>query len=341
LLGFMSDLVNDLSQSVKPFGPIRAMMMAPAQADMEIRTRADHGGLRMSLDQLISLLVAITLIEMMFATGLSVRFRDVIRAARAPRMLLGAGLANYMAVPCAAVLLTVLVDVDPMAAAGILILAACPGAPYGPSLTALAGGETATSVGLTVILAGSSMLVAPFLLSLLLPLTAQGADLHVDPSGMLGAILVTQFLPLCAGLAVNHWRPDWAESLLAPAVAVGKVLTAATLAAILTAYLPQLLDIRPGGILAMLMLLGVSLAAGWCAGGRRDEVRRAVALTTSVRNVGLGLVIAAGGFAGPSAVTAVVAYGLVQLLGSFLLALWWWQSPLLVELRSNGQAKTQ
>jgi bile acid:Na+ symporter, BASS family len=89
------------------------------------------------------------------------------------------------------------------------------------------------------------------------------------------------------------------------------------------------------------MLLGISLGAGWCAGGRRDEVRRAVALTTSVRNVGLGLVIAAGGFAGPSAVTAVLAYGLVQLLGSFLLALWWWQSPLLVELRSNGQAKTQ
>jgi bile acid:Na+ symporter, BASS family len=293
----------------------------------------------MSLDQAISVLVAVTLIEMMLATGLGARLVDVIGAARDVRLVLGASLANYVAVPFAAVLLLLLADADPMAAAGILILAVCPGAPYAPPLTALARGRTATSVGLMVILAGSSVVIAPLLLFFMLPLATGGADLHVEPLGLLGAIMATQLLPLCCGLAVNHWRPDWAARWLAPAVLVSKVLNAATLAVILTWHFPQLLDIRPGGILAMLILLGVSLGAGWSAGGRRGQDRRALALTTSIRNVGLGLVIASSTFAGTSAVTAVMIYGLLQLLGAFLLALWWRRTPSPAEVRPDRQAR--
>jgi len=46
-------------------------------------------------------------------------------------------------------------------------------------------------------------------------------------------------------------------------------------------------------------------------------------LTTSLRNVGVGLVIATGIFAGTPAVTAVLVYGLFEVLGSLLLALGW------------------
>jgi len=296
----------------------------------------------MSLDQVISLLVAVTLIEMSFATGLGVRLADVVGAAKDGQQLLGAGLANYVAVPAAAVTLILLVDADPLVAAGILILAVCPGAPYGPPLTALARGTTATSVGLMVILAGSSVVLAPLLLSVLLPLTTGGADLHVDPLGMLAAIMVIQLLPLCCGFAVSHWRPALAERWRSPMIAISKILNAATLALILISQFPQLLDVvRPGGIIGMLILLGVSLGAGWIAGGPGSGDRKAVALTTAIRNVGLGLVITAGAFAGTPAATAVLVYGLVQLLGSFLLALWWRRSPPMAEARSGGRARTQ
>jgi len=296
----------------------------------------------MSLDQVISLLVAVTLIEMSVATGLGVRLADVVGAAKDGQQLLGAGLANYVAVPAAAVTLILLVDADPLVAAGILILAVCPGAPYGPPLTALARGTTATSVGLMVILAGSSVVLAPLLLSVLLPLTTGGADLHVDPLGMLAAIMVIQLLPLCCGLAISHWRPALAERWRSPMIAISKILNAATLALILISQFPQLLDVvRPGGIIGMLILLGVSLGAGWIAGGPGSGDRKAVALTTAIRNVGLGLVITAGAFAGTPAATAVLVYGLVQLLGSFLLALWWRRSPPMAEARSGGRARTQ
>jgi bile acid:Na+ symporter, BASS family len=277
----------------------------------------------MSLDQGISLLVSVTLIELMVATGLGVRLRDVSGAARDGRLVLRASFANYVVVPAVAVLLLLLLDADPMVAAGFMILAVCPGAPYGPPLTALARGTSTISVGLMVILAGSSVFMAPLLLFLLLPLTTGGEDLLVEPLGTLGAILATQLLPLCCGLAVNRWRPNLAARLLSPAIKVSKVLNAATLASILVSQLPHLLDVRLSGGLGMLILLGVSHGVGWFAGGHRDEDRRAVALTTAIRNVGLGLVIAASAFPGTSAVTAVMVYGVIQLLGSFLLALWW------------------
>jgi BASS family bile acid:Na+ symporter len=282
----------------------------------------------MMLDQLIGPIVAITLIELMVTTGLGVRLDDVIAAASDWRLLARAGLANYVVVPTAAVVLLLLFRADPTVAAGFLILAVCPGAPYAPPLTAIARGNAATSVGLMVILAGSSVLIAPLLLSLLLRLTTGGAELQVDVVRILGAMLATQLLPLCCGLAVNHWLPDLAARLLKPAIAVSKVLNAATFAVILVSQSRPLMDVKLIGILGMLILLGISFVVGWLAGGQRDGDRRAVALTTAIRNFGLGVVLTAGAFAGTSAITAVLAYGLVQLLGSFLLALWWRRSPL-------------
>ncbi len=64
-------------------------------------------------------------------------------------------------------------------------------------------------------------------------------------------------------------------------------------------------------------------AIGWLAGGAGRDDRRTLALTTSLRNVGVGLVIATGNFAGTPAVSAALAYGIVEVFGSLAMALWW------------------
>lgn len=283
----------------------------------------------MTLDAIVSILVAVTLIELMFATGLGVTLTDVAAAIRDWRLVARASVANYVAVPAATIALLLLIDPDPMTAAGFLILAVCPGAPYGPPLTALAGGQTATSVGLMVLLACSSVALAPLLLPVLIPMTIGSGDLHVDPVAMLGAILGTQLLPLCAGLAVRHWRPNLAARWLHPAVILSKLLNGILLAVLLITQLPDLLRVRPVGIGGMIVLLAISLAAGWVSGRQQKEERRTLALATSIRNVGLGIEITAAAFPGTHAVTAVLAYGVVQLLGSFLVALWWHRNPAL------------
>src|SRR5262245_46238795 len=134
----------------------------------------------MNTDQLINLLVTLTLIEMMVAIGLNVTFADLAGVVRDWRLVLCAGLANYVCVPAATVGLLLLFGPHPMVAAGFLVLAVCPGAPYGPPVTAIAKGNVAVAVGLMVVLAGSSAVLAPLLLGSLLPLLAGDEPLSVD-----------------------------------------------------------------------------------------------------------------------------------------------------------------
>jgi bile acid:Na+ symporter, BASS family len=84
-----------------------------------------------------------------------------------------------------------------------------------------------------------------------------------------------------------------------------------------------LTEIRPRGFVGMLALLIGSWAAGWFLGGPEADTRKTMTLTTSLRNVGVGLVIASSAFTGTPAVTAALAYGLFAIVGSLLLAVAW------------------
>jgi BASS family bile acid:Na+ symporter len=274
----------------------------------------------MTMDQIISILVTITLIEMMAAIGLGVTLADLAAVLKNGRLLARAVLANYVCVPALTVGLLYLLDPHPMVKAGFLILAVCPGAPYGPPFTAIARGNVVVAVGLMVLLAGSSAIFAPLLLYFLLPLVSGDAAGKVDATAIVGMLLLTQLLPLCIGVAVRHWRPALAESLQKPANLISKILNLAAVGLILVVQSHLLTEIRPRGIVGMVALLIASMATGWLLGGTATDTRRAMAVTTSLRNVGVGLVIAAGAFEGTPAITAVVAFGLVSLVGALALA---------------------
>ena len=134
----------------------------------------------MTVDQFINLLVSVTLIEMMAAIGLGVSFGELAGVARNGRLVVRATLANYVCIPAVTVGLLLLFDAHPMVGAGFLILAVCPGAPYGPPFTRIAKADVAVAVGLMVILAGSSAVLAPVLLHFLLPLVSGNEPLKVD-----------------------------------------------------------------------------------------------------------------------------------------------------------------
>jgi BASS family bile acid:Na+ symporter len=276
------------------------------------------------MDQLINVLVTILLIEMMVAVGLGVTFVELASVARDGRLMLKAGLANYLCVPAVTVGLLILFHpADPMVPAGFLILAVCPGAPFGPACTKIARGNVAMSVGLMVILAGSSAIAAPVLLGVLLPWLAGSETVRVNVVKIVSTLLVTQLIPLCAGLSLRHWRPRLAERLLKPANWVTAILGLSTVGFILVVQFQLLAAIGLRGWVGMTVLLIASCASGWLLGGPGLDNRKAMALTTSLRNVGVGLVIATGNFNGTAAVTAGLAYGIFEIIGSLVLALAW------------------
>jgi len=277
----------------------------------------------MSLDRLINILVTITLIEMMVLIGLRVTFAEIVATVRDWRLVARAAAANYLFVPLVAIALLIGFDVSPAVAAGFLILAVCPGAPFGPPFAGIARANVPVAVGLMVVLAGSSAILSPLLLRLLLPWVSGGEVPSVDLIGMVGALLLTQLLPLLLGLVVRHWRPRLAERLLSPFELVSKILSLSVAGLILATQFRMLSEIRIKGFVGMLVLLAATLAIGWLAGGPGRDRRKTMALTTALRNVGVGLVIVTGNFAGTPAVSAALAYGIVEVAGALLLALWW------------------
>jgi BASS family bile acid:Na+ symporter len=275
------------------------------------------------LNLLINLLCAVTLFEMMVSIGMGVTFADLIGVARNGRLIGLAALANYVCVPAAAVGLVLLFHAHALVAAGFLIAAVCPGAPYGPPFTGMAKGNVARAVGLMAILAGSSALVAPLLLRFLLPITSGDEPLQINVVKMVSTLLLAQFLPLCIGLGIRHWRPALAVRLKKPANLTSLVLNLATFGVILGVQWGMLMEVPLRGYLGMLALVLVAAGAGWLLGGPGTENRTAMTMATGVRNVGVSLVIATSSFAGTKAVTAATAFAIFQTIVMALVALSW------------------
>ena len=269
----------------------------------------------------VTLLNVIALVAIMLSMGMQVKFQAVTASVRpVHRVALGL-LANYLLVPAVTVGLLVLFQAAPLVSAGFLILAVCPGAPISPPATTIAKGNVAWAIGMMVILAGLSALLSPALLSLLLTRVAPESNLRIDFLGIVRTLLVAQMLPLAVGLGIHHWLPNLAQKIGKPLGMVANLLLLVLVGIILATQYEMLMAIRLRGWMGMALLFFASLGIGWLCGGTDVAIRKALALTTTARNAAVGLVIVNSNFPETAAVTAVVAYGLVSILGTFACAL--------------------
>jgi len=180
-----------------------------------------------------------------------------------------------------------------------------------------------TAVGLMAVLAGSSAIIAPLLLRLLLPFVADHGDLTVDSLKILSTLMLSQFVPLCLGLILRRFRPGLAGGLKKVCTRLSNILNILLIGLILVLQFQMLKQIRIRGYIGMLAMVLATLAAGWLAGGPGKDQRKTMAITTSTRNVGVALVIAASSFPGTPAISAATAYALFQTLAVLVIAVAW------------------
>jgi BASS family bile acid:Na+ symporter len=263
---------------------------------------------------LIKLLNVTALMAIMLSIGLKVTFKQVIASARRIRPVVLACGANFVLVPLVTVGLLYCFQAPPLVSAGFLILAVCPGAPVGPPFTAIAKGSVSAATGLMVILAGLS--AVPALLTLLLGWLSPESDLRIDYVAVAKTLLVTQMLPLGVGLGIHEWALKLTGWISKPVSLLANLLLLSVVGLILATQYQTLEAFRLRGWTGMMLLLAASLSIGWLCGGPERATRRALAVTTGLRNAAVGLVIVSANFAGTPAVTAVVAYSLVSFFGT-------------------------
>jgi BASS family bile acid:Na+ symporter len=274
-----------------------------------------------SVELLVRLLTLAALVLVMVSTGLGIDLEDVVRPLRRWRPVLAGIAANFVLVPLAARLLLDLFGADPMAALGLLILAACPGAPVGPAFAALARGDVPAAVGQMVLLASLSALLAPVVLWLSVPPLPDGSELRIDVLGVIGTLFLSQLLPLAVGLALRRARSGPARRWAGPLGRTANVLLLVVVLLLLVREHESLAAVRLRGWCGMLLLAAASLAIGWACGGPDRAARRTFALTACARNAGVALVVATAQFAGTVVPVAVTAYGLLSILAALAAAL--------------------
>ena len=264
------------------------------------------------MSPVISTLLPAGLAFIMFALGLKLSIVDFRRVFAYP-VAVGLGLlAQTLLLPLTAFGITVLFDLEPETAVGLMILAACPGGVTAAMITDLSRGDTCLSITLTACTSLLSFVTVPIIVGLSLA-HFLGAAAPVDyPMGQaIGSLFLITLVPVAAGVLFNHYR--W----LLPAAAkmIGGLATAVFLAIVFVTFFTEWPSITAHFTTvgpAILLLNVVTMATGALLGvaGRLPTAGRiALAVECGIQNSALGITVAVSllsvsGLAVPSVIYA-------------------------------------
>lgn len=264
---------------------------------------------------LVNLFVLTFVLTSMFGTGLNLTVSQILEPLKDWKLVLLALVANFIVVPLLAYLIALLLNLSDGLRAGLIILAACAGAPFLPKLAANAKGNLAFSVGLMVLLMVVTVGFAPVVLPMLIPGVA------VNPWDIARPLITLMLIPLGVGLFVKSWTPDLAATL-APMMnqASSMSLILAAVLALLIGFRDLLGVVGTGAFLAAALLIGGALLTGFLLSTSGAGNRSVMALGTGQRNISAALLVATTNFTDPEVILVVLVGSVVGLIMLFLAA---------------------
>jgi BASS family bile acid:Na+ symporter len=211
--------------------------------------------------------------------------------------------------------------VAPEVKMGIMLMAAAPIAPMAPlPFVGIAKGDLAYSAGLMVVAAVLSVALTPLIISLSFPSSAEGG-VAVDPMQIVQTLLTVQLLPMGAGMTLQHFSPTWTKRLLSFVPMVGQVGLLVGVGLLMASQAREMLAIGLLGFLINIAVVILCLAIGHFAViNESGERRRALAVSTAIRNVPLAFVIANASFPGTLVAPVTLVFTTFSMLLSVVYA---------------------
>lgn len=286
--------------------------------------------LRIVLDPVGQIGVALALMLVMFSVALSLRVDDFRFLMDKPLLFLGGVAAQVLLLPLVTYLLIIFMAPAPSIALGMIVVACCPGGAVSNLLTYLSRGNVAVSVALT---ATSSLLAAILTPASILfwshaytPTSTLLKTLDVSPMLFLAQTTFLLAVPLVLGMMVAAKAPDVAARIRKRATLLGSSVLVGVIIYGIAYFFDILFPVL--SILGFLVLIhnALAFATGAAAGMVLSGVsatRRALTFEVGIQNAGLALVILLGqlkGLGGAAAIAAVwgvwdlIAGGLIVVL---------------------------
>ena len=163
------------------------------------------------------IILAISLIIIMFGMGLSLSLSDFKRVLTQPKAICVGLFSQLILLPLIGYFIVTALNLSPTIAIGIMLLAACPGGPTSNMLTFLAKGDLALSVSLTAFSSLISIISIPFVVQLaLMEFADQNTLINVDAISMISQLVVIVLIPVSIGIFIKNKYPDFADKMAKP-----------------------------------------------------------------------------------------------------------------------------
>lgn len=261
------------------------------------------------------LISVILLVTLTLGAGLEINRAHLAAVLKNTSLLLKAVFGNFVVVPVLGVLLARAFRLESDVATGFLLMAIAPGVPFLLVGAREKGGKLALAVTMALFFPLLSVITVPITASIVLPADKE-ASLPVAP--FVTTLLLFQFLPLIAGMALAYRWPEIDAKLGRPL----KLVAIAAVVVLVAALAPKLIaDVGAingsRGMIAMFCIVALSMVTGWLLGGPDEQERRTSTLGTALRNIGLCALVATASFGAHSRVVSTV---LVYLLVQFVLS---------------------
>lgn len=264
-----------------------------------------------------SVVVPVAVALLSFTASLDMAVADVARTVARPKALIAGLVAQLTVLPVVALLLG-LAGCPPLVAAALILVALAPSGPTSNYLAALARGDLPLSVLMTVFGTLISVVTIPSFLPLLLPFAGLPAQEVAVPAGhLLGGMVVTVLIPVCAGMALSRRYPEavqrWRPRMARVASAVFALLIIGAIAAEREAL--GAVVVKAGAWVLGANLLTMAGGALFARVAGLDGSRAATfALKCAVQNVSIALVISITMMQRLDIAAIAALYGIVQLL---------------------------
>jgi predicted Na+-dependent transporter len=265
------------------------------------------------LSTLQNLFTLAFVVTSMLSMGLSLTVSQILQPLRNTRLVIMALAGNFVVIPAAAFALSRIIPLDQSVQIGLLLMGTAAGAPFLPKLAQIAKANVAFAVGLMTML----MVVTIGNLPIVLPLVLPGVE--VDTGQIALSLIVTMLVPLLIGLFIKA-RYEGAAEGLQPVMAQTSTISLALLLVLMLAlnFSNVVALFGTGAIIATLLFIAISIAAGYLLGGSSTDTKVVLALGTGQRNLSAAFIIATGSFAEqPNVLVYLAAAGLVGMFAVF------------------------
>lgn len=242
------------------------------------------------------IVLAISLIIIMFGMGLSLTLSDFKRVMVYPKAMIVGLSCQIILLPLIGYLISIYLNLSPTTAIGVMLLAACPGGPTSNMLTYMAKGDLALSVSLTAVASLLTIFTIPVIVQFaLVEFSDQNLTVTVDALTMVKQLLIIVIIPVGIGMLVKSKFPAFAEKMDRPV----KIASALIFVLVIIGVIFSIKDVFMGylqeaGLPAILlnistMTLGFLLAVFFKL-SRRQAI--SISIETGIQNGTLAITLA-------------------------------------------------